>query len=105
MRAFLGVTYIYAGVQKLSDAGFLHPAATAPARARQRAVCEERRGAVGGRSRSQQQVLSGRVTTKDRAGTRSCDAPRLARLASGSLGGMTRDPMRDLPGRRRAHAG
>jgi len=68
MRAFLGVTYIYAGVQKLSDAGFLHPAATAPARARQRAVCEERRGAVGGRSRSQQQVLSGRVTTKDRAG-------------------------------------
>ena len=25
LRAFLGVTYVYAGVQKLSDPGFLHP--------------------------------------------------------------------------------
>ncbi len=27
LRAFLGVTYVYAGVQKLSDPGFLHPGA------------------------------------------------------------------------------
>ena len=27
LRLFLGVTFIYAGVQKLSDPGFLHPGA------------------------------------------------------------------------------
>jgi thiosulfate dehydrogenase (quinone) large subunit len=27
LRAFLGATYVYAGVQKLSDPGFLHPSA------------------------------------------------------------------------------
>src|SRR5205085_11533331 len=27
LRVFLGVTFVYAGVQKLSDPGFLHPGA------------------------------------------------------------------------------
>ena len=27
LRLFLGVTFVYAGVQKLSDPGFLHPGA------------------------------------------------------------------------------
>src|SRR5207253_8716216 len=27
LRAFLGVTFVYAGIQKLSDPGFLHPGA------------------------------------------------------------------------------
>jgi thiosulfate dehydrogenase [quinone] large subunit len=25
LRVFLGVTFVYAGIQKLSDPGFLHP--------------------------------------------------------------------------------
>src|SRR5881392_1085821 len=28
LRAFLGATFVYAGVQKLSDPGFLHPGAS-----------------------------------------------------------------------------
>ena len=27
LRPFLGVTFVYAGIQKLSDPGFLHPGA------------------------------------------------------------------------------
>ncbi len=27
LRLFLGVTFVYAGIQKLSDPGFLHPGA------------------------------------------------------------------------------